>query len=180
MIFRYLLAVVAIIAGTFTAGMYMGFKGLFTSEQKVRVEFGYEQGPHPVTSLAPPAQETKESADSRNDPPSPLPEAVEVAPRAPNATDRWISEFTGIPYFIQEIGDEVRIFENDARRQRVQTGSGVRNGDEIIAQYYSRLGGTNGVLKLRLSSDGKSLVGRFTPLDNRSEEGPIRLLRSSS
>ena len=97
-----------------------------------------------------------------------------------NITDHWISERTGKSYFILQVNDQIEVFQNNSQHQRTKVGTGARNKNNIVVQFHSTLDEVNGVLKLKITEDGKIMEGYFTVLDDPTKEAVVRMLRTAS
>jgi hypothetical protein len=94
-----------------------------------------------------------------------------------NITALWISERSGMPYFVDDTDGRISIFEDGPDHHKVQVGHGRRTGRHFTLQFYSNLDDVDGVLELELSEDAKTLNGLFRGLDP-TKEARVKLLRS--
>lgn len=180
---KLLFALATIFVGLFGVTVYYGLDAFVSYETKfvANIHFKTDQNSNSnsiVKTVEPPTSQSSL-------PPSSLLPSIdknekEAEEEFGNITDHWISERSKKSYFISQVDDYIEMFENDSQHQILKVGKGERNKDKIVLKFRSTLDEVSGTLKLELSKDGKSMIGRFTALDDTTKEGVVRLIRSAS
>ncbi len=178
---RYAGLLVTLLVGLLAAGMYYGLEISVKSKRDFEANVSFRSGKNrEERSASTTASNVSKAVSSK-----PAADANQNADRKEdvghliNLTDRWISERSGKSYFIIDLNNDLRIFENDERHQRREVGRGARTESKVVLQFYSELDEVNGTLKMKVSEDGNSMTGHFAALDDPTRENVVRLSRSA-